>query len=198
VIASPFGTIKEAPPERSGGAFFVSGPLREVYDRRMTRRLLALAACALLAACDGTADEPTADAAPAAKSEAAVTPSAPVSPVSTPSPTAPAEPAMELAGEYRIAGVDGGDIDLPHGITAVIGEDRIDVTSQCVEMAWSYSLEGTTLQTMRIPVVTCDRGRYPEEEAIEAAFTAAREVERTASNGLRFSGGGRSVTLFTQ
>ena len=160
----------------------------------MTHRLLALAACALLVACDGTADESTADADAAPKSEAAVIPSVQVSTA----PVAPTDPVIELTGEYRIAGVDGGDINLPHGITAVIAEDRIDVTSQCVEMTWSYSLEGAALETTRIPVVTCDRGRYPEEEAVEAAFTAAREVERTASNGLRFFGGGRSVTLFTQ
>ncbi|WP_202389530.1 hypothetical protein [Croceibacterium soli] len=119
-----------------------------------------------------------------------------------PAPAPPAEvapaPSLEPAGEYRIAGVDGGDIDLPHGITASIGADRIEVVSQCVEMAWSYRLEGRALQTTRLPVVTCDRGRYPQEEAIEAAFTAAREVERTESNGLRFSGGGRSVILFSQ
>lgn len=170
----------------------------------MMHRVTALAACALLAACGGTEDQPstdaapaaTGDAAPAATGEAAAAPSA--VPVPTDSPEGPADPAMELTGEYRIAGVDGGDINLPHGITASIGEDRIDVTSQCVEMAWSYHLEGATLETTQIPVVTCDRGRYPEEEAVAAAFTAAREVGRTASNGLRFSGGGRSVTLFTQ
>ncbi|MXP40460.1 hypothetical protein GRI75_02215 [Altererythrobacter soli] len=123
-------------------------------------------------------------------------------PPPVPAPAPPAEvapaPSLEPAGEYRIAGVDGGDIDLPHGITASIGADRIEVVSQCVEMAWSYRLEGRALQTTRLPVVTCDRGRYPQEEAIEAAFTAAREVERTESNGLRFSGGGRSVILFSQ
>lgn len=188
--------IKRAPPARSGGAFFVSGSLQGVYDWRMMHRLPVLAACALLAACGGTDDEPAADAAPPAASGPAATPAA--SPASTASPAAPVDPVIELMGEYRVAGVDGGDINLPHGITASIGDDRIDVTSQCVEMAWSYGLEGTALETTPIPVVTCDRARYPEEEAIEAVFTAAREVERTASNGVRFSGGGRSVTLFSQ
>jgi hypothetical protein len=119
-------------------------------------------------------------------------------PALVPPAGASAAPALELAGEYRIAGVDDGDINLPHGISASIGADRIDVVSQCVEMAWSYRLDGSALQTTRLPVVSCDRGRYPEEEAIEAAFTAARKVERTENNGLRFSGGGRSVILFSQ
>lgn len=161
----------------------------------MNTRSLALAACGLLAAC-GSAENPAADPSPTVTREPAEAPS----PVATPAPPAEAspEPSLELAGEYRIAGVDGGDIDLPHGISATIGADRIGVVSQCVEMAWSYRLAGAALQTTRLPVVTCDRGRYPEEEAVEAAFTAAREVERTENNGIRFSGGGRSVVLFSQ
>ena len=167
----------------------------------MVRIALSCLSALALAACqpgDGGAPEDAAET-PAAMPNEAISP--------TPSPTARPAPeegeaggitAAELTGEYRIAGVDGGGINLPHGITASIGADRIDVTSQCVEMAWSYRLEGAGLATTSIPVVTCDRGRYPEEEAIAAAFSAAREVERTASNGLRFSGGGRSVTLFSQ
>jgi hypothetical protein len=183
-------------PRRSDPAgFFVSASRHRVHDAQMNFRSLALAACGLLAAC-GSAENPAADPSPTVAREAAEA-SAPA-----PAPASPAEanlgPSLELAGDYRIAGVDGADIDLPHGISATIGADRIDVVSQCVEMAWSYRLDGTALQTTRLPVVSCDRARYPEEEAIEAAFTAAREVERTESNGIRFSGGGRSVILFSQ
>lgn len=169
----------------------------------MIRMSLSCLAALALAGCQpGDGGEPE----EAAETPAAM-PNAAGSPTPTSSPTARPDSeegeaegitAAELTGEYRIAGVDGGDINLPHGITASIGADRIDVTSGCVEMAWSYRLEGAGLTTTSIPVVTCDRGRYPEEEAIAAAFSAAREVERTASNGLRFSGGGRSVTLFSQ
>jgi hypothetical protein len=157
----------------------------------MNFRSLALAACGLLAACD-SAENPAADPSPTEAREPAN--------AAGPAPPAEAEPrtSLRLAGEYRIAGVDDGDINLPHGISATIGTNRIDVVSQCVEMAWSYRLDGTALQTTRLPVVSCDRARYPEEEAIEAAFTAAREVERTEHNGISFSGGGRSVVLFAQ
>jgi hypothetical protein len=159
----------------------------------MILRFLALAAAsAMLTNCDSATDAP----APAQQAPDRVAEEEPTGLPQAASP-APASP-IRIVGEYRVAGVDGGDINLPHGISASIGENRIEVSSQCVEMAWSYRFEGARLVTEAIPGVTCDRGRYPEEQAIEAAFDAAREVERTESNGVRFSGGGRSVLLFSQ
>jgi hypothetical protein len=163
----------------------------------MARWCLALVLpVALLAACERSGEE-------LGGSAPELTPSPAAGPLASPVPGSPDGVGnlgvlSTLEGEYRVAGVDGGDIDLPHGISASISEDRIAVSSQCVEMAWSYRFEGDQLSTEAIPLVTCDRARYPEEEAIDAAFTSAREVERTTSNGLRFSGGGRSVTLFSQ
>jgi hypothetical protein len=162
----------------------------------MIFRFLALAAAgAVLTGCDSRTDVSAGTPAPAPGGVAvAEPPPAGQPPAASPVPA----PPIRIAGEYRVAGVDGGDIDLPHGISASIGESRIEVSSQCVEMAWSYRFDGAQLVTEAIPVVSCDRGRYPEEQAIEAAFDAARGVERTESNGIRFSGGGRSVLLFSQ
>ena len=103
-----------------------------------------------------------------------------------------------LTGEYRVAGVDGQDINLPFGITASISQHRIEVASDCVRMAWSYRFEGQALATEPVPIVSCDRGRYPEEVAIENAFDVATAVRLNPSNGYEFTGEGRSVTLFTQ
>jgi hypothetical protein len=162
----------------------------------MILRFLALAAAgAMVTGCDSRTDASAGTPAPAPDGVAVAEPQpAGQPPAASPVPA----PPIRVAGEYRIAGVDGGDINLPHGISASIGENRIGVSSQCVEMAWSYRFEGARLTTEAIPVVSCDRGRYPEEQAIEAAFDAARAVERTESNGIRFSGGGRSVLLFSQ
>jgi hypothetical protein len=162
----------------------------------MIFRFLALAvAGAMLTGCDARTDASAGAPAPASDGVTAAEPQPAGQPAAVSS--APVPP-VRIAGEYRVAGVDGRDIDLPHAISASIGETRIGVSSQCVEMAWSYRFEGTRLRTEAVPVVSCDRGRYPEEQAIEAAFDAAREVERTASNGIRFSGGGHSVLLFSQ
>lgn len=110
----------------------------------------------------------------------------------------PAISPVELAGEYRVAGVDGGEIDLPHGITATITADRIDVQSDCIRFAWSYTQDGRALTTQMQPVPSCRRALLPAEQAISDAFSAATRVARTPENGLDFTGGGRNVLLFSQ
>lgn len=127
----------------------------------------------------------------------------------TPGESAPANPdspvaegaivsAAELIGEYRIPGADGQNIDLPHGISAIIDETTIRVSADCVNFAWSYRFEGDRLITEQTPVVSCRRGLLPEEEAVRAAFDTAEAVRRLPSNGIEFSGQGRSVILFSQ
>ena len=103
-----------------------------------------------------------------------------------------------LSGEWRIAGVGGKPIDLGHAISASISADRIKVSSQCVGMEWGYRFEDQRLVTEPIPLTVCDRGRYPEELAIEAALDAATSVVRTPGNGLEIVGGRGSVLLFSQ
>ena len=103
----------------------------------MILRFLALAsAAAMLIGCDARTDASADAPAPAGTAADSVGEPRPGGP---PVAAAPA-PRVAISGEYRVAGVDDGDINLPHGITASIGEDRIDVSSQCVEMAWSYRL----------------------------------------------------------
>jgi hypothetical protein len=103
-----------------------------------------------------------------------------------------------LAGEYRVAGIDGEDVDLPHGITASITGDRIDVQSDCIRFAWSYRFEDRLLVTEQAPVASCRRALLPEERALSEAVEAADVVRRTPTNGIELSGNGRSVTLFSQ
>ncbi len=106
--------------------------------------------------------------------------------------------ATEIAGEYRVAGVDGSDIDLPHAVTASIDAQRIHLVSDCVNLAWSYTLGDGVLATETAPVEGCARGLDPTEQALLAAFDVADTVRRTPANALEFSGGGHSVTLFSQ
>lgn len=153
--------------------------------RAVTLLLFALAAC-----------QPANDPENAATPPAGPAPTA-TAPDAAPAPDIVASPES-LAGEYRVAGVDGADIDLPHGISAVIGPDRIDLTSDCIRLAWSYRFEEGVLATERVPVPSCRRALLPQEEAIAAAFDAAGVVRRTPANGMEFSGGEHSVTLFSQ
>lgn len=103
-----------------------------------------------------------------------------------------------LIGEYRVAGVDGQDINLPHGITASISDDEIEIQSQCVRFKWTYSITHGVLAASRAPAVSCQRGLLPEEEAIARAFDQAEQAQRTPSNGIEFSGARHTVTLFSQ
>lgn len=150
--------------------------------------LLPLAACA-------PATEETAQ-------EGIATPELPVAASGT-APAARPAPGVglragELPGEYRVAGVDGGEVDLPHAITVSIGPDTIRYVSQCVTGAWTYRAEGERLVTKPIVEAVCDRGRYPEEEALDAVFASPESIRRTPANGIEIAGGGHRVTLFSQ
>jgi hypothetical protein len=103
-----------------------------------------------------------------------------------------------LAGEYRIAGVNGKDVDLPHGISAVVDETTIRVSADCLNFAWSYRFKSSRLVTETMPVASCRRALLPPDEAVRTAIDAAETVRRTPANGIELSGGGHSVTLFSQ
>jgi hypothetical protein len=161
----------------------------------MTRLFIGVAAL-LLAGCSDVdqAEPPT----PIEEPASAPAPATAAAPAKTFPANAAITEAGELVGEYRVAGVNGRDIDLPHGITARINPASIHVTSDCVNVAWSWFLEGTRLVTERVPVEGCGRGFLPEEEAIVTAVDSADKASRTPANGLEFSGGGHSVLLFGQ
>ncbi|WP_067784782.1 hypothetical protein [Paraurantiacibacter namhicola] len=150
---------------------------------------LAIPAAALLSACQEQ------------------TPPAEPMPVTSEADPAPGQPAIAtgvitdplvLEGEYRVAGIDGAEVDLPHAMTVTITPGTIRYISQCVTGAWRYRFEGQAIVLEQVVEATCDRGRYPEEEGIESALAAVTHVRRTASNAVEFSGRGRTVTLFSQ
>ena len=113
-------------------------------------------------------------------------------------PEARADAPATLQGEWRLAGVDGKDIDLPHGIAVSIDASRIAVSSGCVAMEWTYRYAGGALETAQAPVPSCLRALFPEEQALAAAVSAASRASRTAANGVELTGGGHSVLLFSQ
>jgi hypothetical protein len=145
----------------------------------MTTRTLLLAACCLLPAC-----QPADQAVPA-------------TPGSTPASEIVAS-AETLAGEYRVAGIDGADVNLPHAITASVGPERMEFTSDCIRMAWTYRFESQVLVTETAPVASCRRALLAEEQALSEAVEAAGIVRRTEANGVELSGEGHTVLLFGQ
>jgi hypothetical protein len=180
---------------------------------------LSLALVGLATACSEGRIDDSADAIDAASPPAATAPgeppgtaaadSEPADSAAATTPTAaPAPPPRELAaaepaglppvGEYRVAGVDHHALDLPHGVSVSIARNRIDLRSDCLRYGWSVAAAGGGFATTRLPIVTCQRGLYPDEEAMIEAIDAARRYTRTPANGYELEGGGHSVTLFTQ
>lgn len=168
---------------------------------------MILAPALALAACQPVQEDPEeADASPTASGRAD-TPATRDGPyvASAPLPPSTSDPATgnvnvpgSLVGEYRVAGVDGRDVDLPHAITLSITAETIRYTSQCVGGTWRYRREGDRLVTQEVPLAVCQRALYPEEEAIDALFAAGPTFRRTEANGIELSGGGHTVTVFSQ
>lgn len=157
-----------------------------------------------LAACQPIQEEPEeADASPAASATTAAEDGPYVATAPLPPPTSdPATGTVNvpgaLVGEYRVAGVDGREVDLPHAITLSITADTIRYTSHCVGGTWRYRRDGDRLVTREVPMAVCQRALYPEEEAIDMLFAAGPTFRRTEANGIELSGGGHMVTVFSQ
>lgn len=152
------------------------------------RYALALLAVAL-SAC--RADAPAAASEPTGQLATEASPEPPASAVVS---------AGALPGEFRVAGVDGQAIDLPYGLAVSIDEDTILLAEGCLRMAWHYRFEAGQLATERRHdlVGRCDRPPNATEETIGLAFDTATAVLRTPANGVDFTGGGHTVTLFSQ
>ncbi len=101
-------------------------------------------------------------------------------------------------GEYRIAGADGREIDLPHAITVSITADAIVVASGCVTLRWAYVHVDGRMVTSPVDGPNCKRARYLEEEAIGAVFDAPTAIDRTPANAIELTGGGHSIAIFSQ
>jgi hypothetical protein len=164
---------------------------KQTRDYLAHMRAIVVLAASFLAACQA-GEQPPGERA----SASAPSPAAPA--VVPPSTGAQILAAERLIGEYRVAGADGREIALPYGITASITPEHIHLTADCVNLEWSYRLEGGRLTTQRAPSESCARGLTAGEQAVVQAFDVATTVARTPSNGYEFAGGGHSVTLFTQ
>lgn len=146
-----------------------------------------LSATVLLAACQPAPADPP----PPATSTTGVT--------SESDPDAPGVPApASLIGDYRVAGVDGAAVDLEWGMSVSINATTIRLVSQCVTPQWRYRYEGGAITTESMLVEICEREMAPAEAAANAALDGAEQVTRTPENGLEITGGGHSITLFSQ
>lgn len=106
--------------------------------------------------------------------------------------------AADIVGEWRIASVNGKDIDQSTGITASISDNEIRVNAGCVNMAFTYRLLAGRFASETTPVASCARPLSPAEKAVGDALTTAQNAARDSSNALVLSGAGNSLSLYTQ
>ncbi len=154
-----------------------------------------IAALALLATGCGSAAPADDDLA----QTAAAGPDAPADPVAGQPPLLTID---ELAGEYRVAGIDGEPFDESFGVALSISAvpSVISFDEECGTLSWATDMEGGVLFTNRMPPEprSCDTPIHPRLLQLAAAIDAADRAVRTPANGIELSGGGRSVLLFSQ
>jgi len=106
-----------------------------------------------------------------------------------------------LAGEYRVAGVDGQPLDASFGIAISIDAETISYDPRCAGFVWSYRYENGSLETGRPSgpaQAVCEIAMPPELTQLAGVLDSAERARRTPENGIEISGAGRSVTLFSQ
>ena len=109
--------------------------------------------------------------------------------------------AVDLSGEWRVAGIDGEPIDADYGIALSADWYGIWWEPGCAGQGVQYTIDGSRFAVIPPtgePGPACDIGYPPELEAIWSALAAADSIARTPENGVRISGDGRSVLLFAQ
>ena len=124
-------------------------------------------------------------------------------------PTTPLSPIESLAGEWRVAGIDGEPFDEPYGLALSADGEEIWWEPRCANAAWSYRLDGLELVTGEgEPTAPVTPGAPPPPVCtvnpparladVARALDSAERVGRTPSNGILLEGGGHSLTLYSQ
>lgn len=108
--------------------------------------------------------------------------------------------AVDLTGEWRVAGIDGKPLDTSYGIALSADFYGIWWEPGCAGQGVSYTITGNAFDAppAQNPGMVCDIGYPPELEQIWSALSVADTIKRTPENGVEISGDGRSVLLFSQ
>ncbi|MXO70305.1 hypothetical protein [Alteraurantiacibacter buctensis] len=158
----------------------------------------------LLAACSQSAPAPPADA-PGSDAPPADAPTADQRPSA-----APLAAIATLAGEWRVAGIDGRPLDQPVGLTLSATGQEIWWDPRCAGLTRSYSIDGLRISTGPAldaspptppgapPAPVCAIGLPPHIVNVFRALDEADTVGRTLENGVAISGPRHSVLMFRQ
>ncbi len=174
----------------------------------MTARGLLAATLALvtLAACSGSEPAPPSEGIAASKIEGTAAPGGVPGGI-------PITSVGDLLGEYRVAGIDEKQLGGNVGIAVSVDGELLSFEPICAGFIWQVSFEGEALDLTRyrepvpahepgevLPPIrpVCTVGLLPQWRQLAGALDAVTRAQRTPGNAIRLSGGGRSVTLFSQ
>jgi hypothetical protein len=115
-------------------------------------------------------------------------------------------------GHYRVAGIDGSEVAGEIGIALTVTERMLAFEPSCAGFRWTYTYAEGALATDRPQKVpapgapltarrmapVCRIAVHPEQERLARALDAVTQARRTPSNAIALTGGGHSVTLYSQ
>ena len=133
------------------------------------------------------------------------------SPASEGATTAPPQPVaarvISLAGDWRVAGIDGREFNESYGLALKGGRERLWWEPLCALQARRYRIEGAEVRFTSAfpppgrgdpPPLICLIAPPARLTDVMRALDAAQTIERTPQNGILIAGGGHSLLLFSQ
>jgi hypothetical protein len=109
--------------------------------------------------------------------------------------------AVDMAGEWRVAELDGQELNKPHAIALSADHEQIWWEPECALQYRDYTIHGSRFRAKpedQSRREVCDIGLPEELPRVWSALDAADTIDRTGANGVRISGEGRSITLYSQ
>lgn len=124
-------------------------------------------------------------------------------------PSQALSPIKTLAGDWRVAGIDGEPLDETYGIALRADDEEIWWEPRCANFAFAYTINGLRISTgdaePAVPVEpgappppVCTVAIPPRLAEVGRALDLAETAGRTPANGVLIEGGGHSLTLFSQ
>lgn len=115
-----------------------------------------------------------------------------------------------LAGEWRVAGIDGVSFDEPVGLALSANGREVWWNPRCAGLVRRYTIDGRNFragpQPSSIPPPppgtppppVCAIGLPPHLVEAVRAIDSATQIRRTPSNGIELTGGGHSLLMYAQ
>jgi hypothetical protein len=128
-------------------------------------------------------------------------------PAASPAPPAAASQVTSLAGDWRVAGIDGADFNEPYGLALKSDDERLWWEPLCARQGRRYRISGGAIAFSALDpppragettVPVCLIAPPARLADVMRALDAAQTVERTPQNGILIAGGGHSLLLFSQ